>query len=87
MGTRTGRETRATMAHLINEGMAGGETLRASWRAHAHLWDIEDRTVAAETHADGAMDIDIYSSSSTASCAQCARTTLVGDGHVGRQAD
>ena len=56
--------TRAHMAHLINEGMPGGEALRASWRAHAHLWDMEDRTVAAPTQPDGAMDVDDYSSSS-----------------------
>ena len=41
--------TRATMAHLINEGYPGGEALDAAMAKHAHYWDMEDRTVAADT--------------------------------------
>ena len=37
------------MAHLINEGHPGGEASATAWKTNAHYWDMEDRTVAAET--------------------------------------
>ena len=44
-------KTRATMAHLINEGYPGGEAIEAAVAQHAHYWDMEDRTVAADTES------------------------------------
>ena len=42
-------KTRATMAHLINEGYPGGEAIETAMVKHAHFWDMEDKTVAADT--------------------------------------
>ena len=56
--------TRAQMAHLINEGMPGGEALRAAWKSHAHLWDMQDHTIAAEALGDYDMDTTYSPSSS-----------------------
>ena len=42
-------KTRATMASLINEGAPGGEAIQMAVVKHAHLWDMEDKTTAAET--------------------------------------
>ena len=46
--------TRAQMAHLINQGVPGGEALTQAWKEHAHLWDMEDKIVVAETQAEAA---------------------------------
>ena len=46
--------TRAQMAHLINQGVPGGEALTQAWRELAHLWDMKDGVVAAETHSEAA---------------------------------
>ena len=56
--------TRAHMAHLINEGMPGGEALRAAWKAHTHFWDMEDKTVVAPMQSDADMEVDGFSFSS-----------------------
>ena len=52
--------TRAHMSHLINQGTPGGEALRAAWKGLAHLWDMEDKVVAAKTREEAA---DLGSSS------------------------
>ena len=44
-------KTRATMAHLINEGYPGGEAIEAAVTQHAHYWDMEDKPVAADTQS------------------------------------
>ena len=46
--------TRAQMAHLINQGVPGGEALTQAWKEHAHLWDMEDKTVIAVTQGEAA---------------------------------
>ena len=42
-------KTRGTMASLINEGHPGGEAIQMAVVKHAHLWDMEDKTTAADT--------------------------------------
>ena len=41
--------TRDEMAQLINEGMPGGEAIGKAMDKHKPLWDMEDKTVAADT--------------------------------------
>ena len=43
------QRTRDEMAQLINEGMPGGEAIVKAMEKHKHLWDMEDKTIAAET--------------------------------------
>ena len=44
--------TRKIMAQLINEDWPGSEALADAMRQTAHLWEMEDRTVAAPSDAD-----------------------------------
>ena len=43
------QRTRDEMAQLINEGMPGGEAIVTAMEKYKHLWDMEDKTVAADT--------------------------------------
>ena len=43
------QRTRDEMAQFINEGMPGGEAILKALEKHKHLWDMEDKTVAADT--------------------------------------
>ena len=62
--------TRAQMSHLINQGIPGGEALRTAWKAQAHLWDMEDKVVAAETREEASDSAATFAAEPRASLPQ-----------------
>ena len=46
--------TRGEMAHLINDGATGDEALAEAMEKHRYLWDMEDKSEAADFTSGGA---------------------------------
>ena len=77
-------KTRATMAHLINEGYPGGEALDAAMSKHAHYWDMEDKTVAADTSSTLASIQDAEAAGSHSQAPRGQKRTAEGKGAGGK---
>ena len=79
-------KTRATMAHLINEGYPGGEAIDTAMSKHAHHWDMEDKTVAADTSSTLASIQDAKAAGSHSQTPRGQKRAASGKGAGGKNA-